>query len=46
MAEYLYCGADLDREEFPFTCYRSVGHDGTCEPVRDSEADEQGVDCD
>ncbi|MER5482984.1 hypothetical protein ABT024_07170 [Streptomyces sp. NPDC002812] len=26
--EYRYCGADLGRIEFPFTCYRRVAHKG------------------
>ena len=42
VAEYLYCGADLDRTEFPFTCYRRVGHDGECGPTPDPDAAERG----
>lgn len=34
--EYLYCGADLGRSEYPFTCERRVAHDGRCAPKRDS----------
>ncbi|MGW1463887.1 hypothetical protein ACWCPT_05965 [Streptomyces sp. NPDC002308] len=29
-AEYRYCGADLGRAVFPFTCYRHVAHTGPC----------------
>lgn len=35
--EYRYCGADLGRTEFPFTCYRRVAHDGPCGPQPDPE---------
>lgn len=30
--EYRYCGADLGRTEFPFTCNRRIAHKGTCGP--------------
>lgn len=43
VAEYLYCGADLDRDEFPFTCYRRIGHDGACGPTTDPDASEREV---
>ncbi|MFD0358411.1 hypothetical protein ACFVHW_32465 [Streptomyces sp. NPDC127110] len=39
--EYRFCGADLGRTEFPFTCCRRVAHKGRCsdqlnpEPVED-----------
>ncbi|MFE0765421.1 hypothetical protein [Streptomyces smyrnaeus] len=33
--EYRYCGATLDRTEFPYTCYRRVAHDGECGPEAD-----------
>lgn len=35
--EYRYCGADLGRTEFPFTCYRRVAHKGPCSDRPDSE---------
>lgn len=35
--EDFYCGADLDRDEFPFTCHRHVAHDGPCGPDRDKD---------
>lgn len=34
--EYRYCGADLGRSEFPFTCYRRVAHEGPCGPDMDA----------
>ncbi|MEU8760705.1 hypothetical protein [Streptomyces sp. NPDC048659] len=36
--EYQYCGADLGRTEFPFTCYRRVAHSGPCGPAHDAPA--------
>jgi hypothetical protein len=33
--EYRSCGADLGRDEPPFTCNRRIGHDGPCGPDRD-----------
>lgn len=33
--EYRYCGADLSRDEYPFTCERRISHDGPCGPDRD-----------
>lgn len=35
--EYRFCGADLGRSEFPFTCSRRVAHVGQCSPEPDSE---------
>ncbi|MGW4028200.1 hypothetical protein ACWEFL_02590 [Streptomyces sp. NPDC004838] len=35
--EYQFCGADLGRMEWPFTCYRRVAHDGPCGPVPDED---------
>ncbi|MEI5522487.1 hypothetical protein WB388_17950 [Streptomyces brasiliscabiei] len=39
-SEYLYCGADLGRNEYPFTCERRIGHDGKCGPNRDTQVGE------
>ncbi|WP_405925472.1 hypothetical protein [Streptomyces sp. NBC_00035] len=36
-SEYLYCGADLDRNEPPHTCNRQIAHKGPCSPERDPE---------
>lgn len=33
--EYRYCGADLRRDEYPYTCERRIGHSGPCGPTRD-----------
>lgn len=33
--EYRYCGADLGRAAFPFTCNRRIAHEGACGPERD-----------
>lgn len=33
--EYLYCGADLGRDEPPHTCERRVAHDGPCPAEHD-----------
>ncbi|MFI0934618.1 LPD29 domain-containing protein [Streptomyces sp. NPDC021019] len=30
--EFHYCGADLGRTSFPFTCSLEIGHDGPCDP--------------
>ncbi|MGP3684098.1 hypothetical protein ACTVZO_05190 [Streptomyces sp. IBSNAI002] len=35
--EYRYCGADLGRTEFPFSCYRRVAHQGPCGDRPDPE---------
>lgn len=40
----LYCGADLDRDEFPSTCYRRIGHDGACGPTTDVDAADREAD--
>lgn len=37
--EYLYCGADLGRTEYPYTCERRIAHDGPCSPRRDEDAE-------
>ncbi|MFE0651396.1 hypothetical protein ACFVZH_22685 [Streptomyces sp. NPDC059534] len=42
--EYQYCGADLGRTEFPFTCYRRVAHNGPCAPTHDATPAEQPED--
>lgn len=34
--EYLSCGADLGRDEYPFTCHRRIGHNGKCSGDRDA----------
>lgn len=34
--EYLFCGADLGRDEPPYTCNRRVAHDGACGPDMDT----------
>lgn len=34
--EYLYCGADLGRYEYPFTCNRRIGHGDQCSGDRDA----------
>lgn len=34
-AEYRFCGADLGRDTYPFTCNRRIGHDGNCGPGLD-----------
>jgi hypothetical protein len=33
--DYRFCGADLGRTEFPFTCYRRIAHEGPCGPDMD-----------
>ncbi|WP_413102276.1 hypothetical protein [Streptomyces sp. Inha503] len=38
--EYRYCGADLGRDKYPYTCNRRIGHDGPCGPDRDGDAGE------
>lgn len=43
MSEYLSCGADLGRDEWPHTCQRRIRHDGPCGPDRDEDAEPQGV---
>lgn len=35
--EYFTCGAELGRDEFPFTCERRVAHVGPCGTTRDTE---------
>ncbi|NUS78439.1 MAG: hypothetical protein HOV70_19880 [Streptomyces sp.] len=38
-SEYRYCGADLGRAEYPFTCERRIAHKGPCAPTRDDADD-------
>ncbi|MCY0957706.1 LPD29 domain-containing protein [Streptomyces sp. H27-H5] len=30
--EFFYCGADLGRQTFPYTCHLEIGHEGRCTP--------------
>lgn len=38
--EYRYCGADLGRTEYPYTCNRRIAHKGPCDPTRDDAEDD------
>jgi hypothetical protein len=40
MSEYFYCGADLRRDEWPYTCHRHIRHDGPCGSDRNEAAKE------
>ncbi|MFD6531545.1 hypothetical protein [Streptomyces sp. NPDC060184] len=35
--EYRFCGADLGRDESPFTCNRRIAHQGSCSGEMDTE---------